>query len=175
MVFLLREAQNSDAASLSRFGAEVFDEAFGALNDKRNLAAYLAGTFRPDLQAAEIANPDYRTLLLEIGGEMAGYAQVRRGPCPACVVLPDPVELQRFYLAAPYRGAGLAARLMGAAAGKAASLGGKSLWLGVWEKNPRGRAFYGKCGFADVGSHVFHVGDDAQTDRVLVRRLAANS
>lgn len=171
MVFLLREALDQDAANLAKFGAEVFEEAFGAQNDPQNLAAYLATAFRPDLQAAEIANPDYRVILLEIGGELVGYAQLRRGPCPACVILPEPVELQRFYLAAAYRGAGLADRLMGAAAGKAATLGGKCLWLGVWEKNPRGRAFYAKCGFEDVGSHVFHVGDDPQTDRVLVRPL----
>ena len=41
------------------------------------------------------------------------------------------------------------------------------LWLGVWERNPRAQAFYRKSGFADVGSQVFLVGTDAQTDRVM--------
>ncbi len=168
---MLREAQSDDAERLAKFGADVFAEAFGAQNDPKNLAIYLAGAFHPAIQAAEIADPNYCTMLLEIEGELVGYAQLRRGPHPACVTHPDPVELQRFYVAAPYRGSGLAARLMGAAAGKAATLGGQTLWLGVWEKNPRGRAFYAKCGFEDVGSHVFQVGDDPQKDRVLVRPL----
>ena len=49
--------------------------------------------------------------------------------------------------------------------------GGRTLWLGVWERNARAKAFYGKNGFVDVGSHVFMVGTDAQTDRILVRQL----
>jgi ribosomal protein S18 acetylase RimI-like enzyme len=46
-----------------------------------------------------------------------------------------------------------------------------TLWLGVWERNERAKAFYRKCGFADVGSQVFVLGTDAQTDRVMVRSL----
>jgi len=171
MTFLLREALHRDASHLAEFGAAVFEEAFGAQNDPANLAAYLAEAFNEQTQAAEIADEDYRTLLLEIGGVLAGYAQLRRGPAPSCVTLPSPVELKRFYLAAPFRGEGLADRLMGAAAGAASALGGQSLWLGVWEENPRGRAFYRKCGFEDVGSQIFQVGDDPQTDRILVRPL----
>ena len=49
-----------------------------------------------------------------------------------------------------------------------ASLGATNVWLGVWEKNERGIAFYAKCGFRDVGSHLFLVGSDLQTDRVMV-------
>jgi diamine N-acetyltransferase len=171
MTFLLRQALDRDAEALARFAAEVFAEAFGAQNNPDDLAAYLAEAFGPEVQAAEIADPSYRTLLLEVGGELAGYAQLRRRPAPPCVTTPAPVELKRFYLAAGHRGEGLAARLMEAAAGAAVSLGGRSIWLGVWEENPRARAFYRKCGFEDVGSQIFVVGTDPQRDRVLVRRL----
>jgi RimJ/RimL family protein N-acetyltransferase len=50
-------------------------------------------------------------------------------------------------------------------------LGGRTLWLGVWERNPRAIAFYEKCGFRDVGSHDFWVGNDCQTDRIMVTEL----
>ena len=49
--------------------------------------------------------------------------------------------------------------------------GAGTLWLGVWERNPRGIAFYVKCGFRDVGSKPFLLGSDWQTDRVMVRPL----
>lgn len=39
------------------------------------------------------------------------------------------------------------------------------------ERNERAKAFYRKCGFADVGSQVFVLGTDAQTDRIMVRSL----
>jgi len=45
------------------------------------------------------------------------------------------------------------------------------VWLGVWEHNPRARAFYRKCGFIDVGEHVFQLGDDPQRDVLMARRL----
>jgi ribosomal protein S18 acetylase RimI-like enzyme len=46
------------------------------------------------------------------------------------------------------------------------------MWLGVWERNPRAIAFYLKTGFVSVGSHVFMVGSDPQTDLVLVSPLS---
>lgn len=56
---------------------------------------------------------------------------------------------------------------MAAAVGAARERDGAVLWLGVWERNPRAQAFYRKSGFVDVGSQVFLVGTDAQTDRVM--------
>ncbi|MFN0097433.1 MAG: GNAT family N-acetyltransferase [Gemmatimonadaceae bacterium] len=50
--------------------------------------------------------------------------------------------------------------------------GAEPLWLGVWERNPRAIAFYRKFGYADVGAHVFVVGTDPQTDRIMTRPLA---
>lgn len=171
MTFLLRDATPRDAAALARFAADVFENAFGAQNDPENLAAYLAEAFNPETQAAEIADKTYRTLLLEIGGELAGYAQLRHCPAPDCVTLPAPIELKRFYIAAPYRGEGLAVHLMEAVLGAGIAAGAASIWLGVWEENPRGIAFYRKCGFEEVGSQIFVVGDDPQRDRVLARLL----
>ncbi len=81
---------------------------------------------------------------------------------------PAPVELARFYVDRPWHGRGLAQRLMAAVVDAAIQLGGQTLWLGVWEQNPRAIAFYAKSGFLDAGSTDFFVGPDRQTDRVLV-------
>jgi ribosomal protein S18 acetylase RimI-like enzyme len=53
----------------------------------------------------------------------------------------------------------------------ARDLGGRTLWLGVWERNPRAIAFYTKCGFADVGEHAFVFGTEQQSDRVMAHPL----
>jgi ribosomal protein S18 acetylase RimI-like enzyme len=47
----------------------------------------------------------------------------------------------------------------------------RTLWLGVWERNSRGIAFYHKCGFADVGGQTFVLGSDRQDDRVMALAL----
>jgi ribosomal protein S18 acetylase RimI-like enzyme len=83
------------------------------------------------------------------------------------------VEIVRFYVDRAWRGTGLAAALMDAAAEEARGRGARSLWLGVWERNPRAIRFYEKCGFRDVGSQDFVLGSDVQRDRVMARHLEA--
>ena len=61
--------------------------------------------------------------------------------------------------------------IMDAARRAGLELGGRVMWLSVWEQNPRAIAFYAKVGFRDVGSADFHVGSDRQTDRILVTAL----
>ena len=68
-------------------------------------------------------------------------------------------------------GRGVAHALMRRVELEARARAAHTLWLGVWERNERAKSFYRKCGFADVGSQVFMLGTDAQTDRILVRLL----
>jgi ribosomal protein S18 acetylase RimI-like enzyme len=64
---------------------------------------------------------------------------------------------------------------MAAAIEAAEAAGARTLWLGVWERNPRAIAFYRKAGFVDVGSQLFVVGTDPQTDRLMERSLASDA
>jgi len=61
---------------------------------------------------------------------------------------------------------------MQACIGEAKRGGYKTLWLGVWEHNHRARAFYRKWNFHDVGTHVFHLGEDLQTDILMQRSIS---
>jgi GNAT superfamily N-acetyltransferase len=82
-----------------------------------------------------------------------------------------PVEIHRFYVDRPHHGTGLAQQLMAAARATAVEMGGRTLWLGVWERNPRAIAYYAKSGLRDVGSADFFVGPDRQTDRIMAGPL----
>jgi ribosomal protein S18 acetylase RimI-like enzyme len=81
------------------------------------------------------------------------------------------MEVVRFYVDRPWHGRGVAHQLMAAAADAAQAAGARTLWLGVWERNPRAIAFYRKCGFEDVGTQIFVLGADHQQDLVLARSL----
>jgi ribosomal protein S18 acetylase RimI-like enzyme len=54
---------------------------------------------------------------------------------------------------------------------RAGQSGHGAIYLGVWEHNHRAIAFYRKCGFEVAGSHVFQMGDEAQNDLWMERRL----
>jgi ribosomal protein S18 acetylase RimI-like enzyme len=168
----IRRGTPADAAALAAFAARTFEETFGADNDPGDLAAYLSASYGAPQQEAELRDPGAITLLAEAGGVLAGYAQLRHIPPPAGVMGRHPVEIQRFYVDSPFHGRGLARQLMAEMMAAACEMGGDVLWLQVWERNPRGIAFYEKCGFADVGSTTFVVGSDVQSDRVMTLPLA---
>ena len=52
---LIRRAVAVDAGLLAELGARTFYESFAADNTPENMAAYLAESFGPDKQAAELA------------------------------------------------------------------------------------------------------------------------
>jgi diamine N-acetyltransferase len=106
---------------------------------------------------------------------LIAYAQLRPG-APSCApAAPSPQELWRFYVERAHHGTGLAQALMDAVVRTAQDRGAKTLWLGVWEHNPRAQAFYRKCGFSDIGTHQFRLGTDLQTDRVMSLDLRETS
>lgn len=167
----IRAGRPEDAAALAAFAARTFEETFGPLNHPADMALYLSSAYGLAQQGVELADPRIGVLLAEEGDTLAGYAQLREGPAPACITGPGPIELQRFYVDRPWQGRGVARALMEATLEAARRRGAATLWLGVWERNERARGFYRKCGFEDVGSQPFVLGTDQQTDRIMTRAL----
>lgn len=171
MTIIVRLAVDSEATALAELAARTFRETFAAENRSENMALHLERSYGPSQQQRELADPSIATLLVELDGQLAGYAQLRSGAAPECVTGDSPIELWRFYVDQPWHGRGIAQTLMTHVDAEAFRRGARTLWLGVWERNERAKAFYRKAGFEDVGSHVFMVGTDAQTDRIMVRAL----
>jgi ribosomal protein S18 acetylase RimI-like enzyme len=167
----IRRATLADAAAVAELGARTFHDTFAADNRPEDMAEHLATTFGVPQQSVELESAASVTLLAYVDGALAAFAQVRRHDAPDCVAGPAPVELHRFYVDRPWHGQGVAARLMAASVEAIRALGGRTVWLSVWEHNPRARAFYAKCGFRQTGTAEFWVGPDCQTDHVLERTL----
>jgi ribosomal protein S18 acetylase RimI-like enzyme len=97
------------------------------------------------------------------------------------VVLKDPQETGRplqamlisVYVAAPYRGTGLADELLRLAL-KAATeeLGARLLQLGVHEDNTRAAGFYTRHGFRDTGRREVHPLDVSKKEIIMEYELA---
>jgi diamine N-acetyltransferase len=172
MSIIIRTGVASDATALAQLAARTFQDTFAADNRPEDIALHLARAYGRAQQHRELLDPNVITLLVEVDGRLAAYAQLRLGKAPTWVTGESPIELWRFYVAQPWHGRGVAQALMRHVDLEAYRSGGRTLWLGVWERNERAKAFYQKIGFRDVGSHKFMVGADAQTDRVLVRPLS---
>lgn len=136
------------------------------------MSVYLAEAFSEARVSAELRDPEYAFYLGYAAGELAGYVILRTGYVPACADGKRPIELKRLYVDQRWHGRGVAAALMERALQHARDGGYETMWLGVWELNPRARAFYSKFGFKHVGEHPFQFAGEQQTDMVLELRIA---
>jgi len=168
---IIRAARVADAPWLADLAERTFRETYTAYNTPEDMERYVADHFAPELQAAELSDPRFVTLVAEVEGRPAAYAQLGHRPAPPGVTGAEPMEIVRFYVDRPWHGQGLAQELMRAAAEYAQAAGARTLWLGVWERNPRAIAFYRKSGFTEVGTQTFVLGRDHQRDLVLERPI----
>jgi diamine N-acetyltransferase len=167
----IRPADASDAGALAALARRTFSETFAAANDPADLAAFLDATYGTDIQLAELRDAALSYLVAERDGALVGYALLRRNAVLPCISDPTAVELQRLYVSSDCHGTGLAQRLMTACIDTARTAGATTLFLGVWEHNPRAIRFYEKQGFTTVGEHTFRVGSDDQRDLILARPI----
>ncbi len=168
---LIRRGSPDDAQALSAFATRTFVDTYGAYNHPDNVRLHLAGSYTVGQQREELDDPRVVTLLAYRDGQLAAFAQVRRSEAPACVNCDAAVELHRFYVDRVWHGQGVSHALLAEVRHAACAFDAATLWLKVWEHNPRAIAFYAKCHFVDVGVTDFFVGHDRQTDRVLTLDL----
>lgn len=166
----IRPATLQDAPALAALADRTFRDAFAADNSAADIDAYASAAFSLDQTQAELADPANTFLLADdASGTSVGYAKLRRGQAEPCVRGPRPVELQRIYVEQAAVGHGVGAALLAAVVDRARAEGFGTLWLGVWDRNPRAIRFYERGGFEVVGSHPFRLGSDEQTDLILER------
>jgi ribosomal protein S18 acetylase RimI-like enzyme len=167
----IRKADESDLNLLIDLGIRTFNETFAHLNSAEDMEAYMSEAFHPSQVASELADETSTFLIAERNNVAVGYAKLARGHVPDSVSDDSAIELARLYVLKEAFGAGVGSALMNAMLELAVAEGFRTMWLGVWEHNERAKAFYRKCSFHEVGSHVFQLGSDAQTDLLMERTL----
>ncbi|MEZ0230602.1 MAG: GNAT family N-acetyltransferase [Planctomycetota bacterium] len=167
----IRRARVGDAALLAALGERTFMDSYLDQNDPDDMRAYVAANFTEPVLAKDLADLRTTYFLGSEGDIPSAYARLHRGEAPPCVTGPEPIELARFYVVKELHGRGTAAVMLNTCLIEAKRLGAQTVWLGVWEKNARARAFYKKHGFEEVGTHEFVLGKDVQQDLVLARAV----
>ena len=165
----IRFATAADPALLAELGAQTFSDTFAAQNTAENMAAYLAASFSVQKQAAELVHPNSLFLIAETAGEAVGYARLKEDAPPSVISGSHPIEIGRFYSRKERVGRGVGPALMQACLLEAQHRGCDTIWLDVWEENPRAIAFYRKWGFVEAGTQIFPLGEDLQHDLLMQR------
>ena len=170
---IIRQATLEDAKVLTDLAYTTFWDAFAhhPKNAPDDLNHYMRQAFNVEQIAIELADSKNIFLIAEIGGEAAGYTKIIVDNIEPRITAQRPIELSRLYSHQKHLGQGVGQMLMDACFARAREEGRDVMWLGVWEYNPRAQRFYEKNGFRVVGSHVFLLGQDPQTDLLMQRDL----
>ena len=169
----IRQASVEDAKVLTDLAYTTFWDAFAhhPKNAPDDLHHYMRQAFNIDQITVELGDDKSIFLIAEMDGEPAGYAKIIIDAIEPGIAAERPAELNRLYSHQQFLGKGIGQALMDASFERARNENRDVMWLGVWEYNPRAQRFYEKNGFRVVGSHVFQLGEDAQTDILMQREL----
>lgn len=165
----IRFAIPSDARSLAELAERTFRDTFSEANTNEDMMLHCKTSYGEPIQAGEISDPALVTLVCEEQDGLIAFAQLRWGKAPGSISGDRPGEIRRLYVAADWHGKEIAQELMKACLSQFEKENTGTIWLGVWERNPRAISFYKKFGFSEVGEHIFQLGADRQRDIVMAR------
>jgi ribosomal protein S18 acetylase RimI-like enzyme len=168
---IVRYATDDDNILLAKLGARTFNDTFAADNTSENMMSYLAASFSPEKQAAELADPRSVFLIAEADDAVVGFARLKEGHPTVVSMGAHPIQLVRMYACKDWIGYGVGATLMRACLKEAEKRTCDTAWISVWENNTRAQIFYRKWGFVEAGTQVFQLGDDRQTDLLMKRAV----
>ena len=171
MPIRVRRADANDAALIADMSRQTFYETFAAQNTKDNMDKFMNEVFTREALMAEVGTKGNIFLLAYHGEEPVGYVRLREGNQPPELSNVTTLEIARIYATSNAIGKGIGRILMQKSIEIATQLKKDVIWLGVWEHNERAINFYRKWGFEKFATHVFMLGDDAQTDWLMSKKI----
>ena len=164
----IKKVTIADIQDLQQISRETFSETFGSQNSTENMEKFLNKAYAEEKLRSEIENKNSN---FYVNNQVAGYLKVNEVDAQTEQVADNALEVERIYLKQNFQHQGLGLVLIKLAEELARKKNKANMWLGVWEKNYQAQTFYKKDGFKRVSQHTFVVGDDPQTDFILVKEL----
>ena len=167
----IKKADAADARLLAVLATTTFYEAYFEQDAPHDLAAYIGESFDLVKIENELADPASAFFIAFLDEKAVGYAKLIAGSRDPSITTARTIELKRIYVLERVWRKGIGEKLLEHCMEAARLLGNKSLWLGVWEQNDRGRGFYEKQGFVKVGTLEFPYGDSVGINHVMEKML----
>ena len=168
----IRFATYKDASLVADLSRETFYNAFAPANTKEDMDKFMNEVFTREKLIAELDLPSNIFLLAYTGNEVAGYMCMRDKNIPETPLETDNViEIARIYSVSAETGKGIGAALMNRCIEISKEKNRAYIWLGVWEKNDKAIRFYERFGFQRFGEHEFVLGNDVQTDWLMMLKI----
>ncbi len=167
----IRYATIADAELIADMSRQTFYESFAWQNTDEDINKFMNEQFTKKALMKEVELNDSTFFLAYDGEEPVGYARLREGEIRPEFAGKTSIEIARIYALQSSIGKGVGKALMKTCLDVAAEQNKEVIWLGVWEKNNRAIAFYTKFGFEKFSKHKFLLGNDLQTDWLMMKSL----
>lgn len=167
----ISKASAKEINTLIQIGQKTFFETYADRNSEKDMQTYLVHNFNEEVIKNQIENPNSDFYIAWAGDEPIGYLKTNTGEAQTDLKETESLEIERIYVVAAYHGKKIGQLLYEKAVTTAREKNKSSIWLGVWEENPKAIRFYEKNGFVSFDKHIFLVGAEEQTDYLMRKVL----
>lgn len=171
MTIKIKKCSLEDLEILQEISIETFNDTFKDQNSPENMKAYLDRAFNTKQLEKELSNRSSQFFFVYFHEEVAGYLKVNTNEAQSEEMGDESLEVERIYIKNQFQKHGIGKYLLNKAIEVAMEHNKNKIWLGVWEENENAIAFYKKMGFVHTGSHSFYMGDEEQTDFIMIKTL----
>lgn len=171
MTVTTKKCTLDDLPKLQEISYETFYETFKDQNSPENMKSYLERAFQIKQLEQELSNPSSQFFFASYLGTVAGYLKVNTNDAQSEDMGEETLEIERIYVRSKFQRHGLGKYLVKKALDLAVEKNKRKIWLGVWEKNENAIGFYKRMGFVQTSAHSFFMGDEEQTDLIMVKAL----
>jgi diamine N-acetyltransferase len=165
------EISGKDVKKLREISCQTFIQTFALKNTAENVKFFLEHNYALETLSLELTNPESRFFFANEGEETVGYLKLNSGEAQTVLPNSEGFEIERIYIDHDSKGKGIGKMFIDFSIREAMKSNARYIWLGVWEHNKSAIGFYLKAGFTVFGSHIFQLGNDAQTDLLMHRSL----
>lgn len=168
----IKKLDLTDINELQKVSVETFYDTFADQNTEKNMQDYLSNSYNFETLTEELKNKNsFFYFVLSDEDDIMGYLKLNINDAQSEDDFENALEIERIYIRKEFQKQGLGKILYNIALTKATELEKQRIWLGVWEFNQNAKAFYQHLGFEFVGSHIFNMGADPQTDLIMVKSI----
>jgi len=160
-----------DLEQLQKISKQTFFETFADGNSEENMLKYLEDSFSLEKLAAEVSDKNSEFYFAVFQNNIIGYLKLNFGQSQTELKDNKTIEIERIYVLKDFHGKNVGQILYEKALQIAEQKNADSVWLGVWEENPRAINFYKKNGFVEFDKHIFKLGVDDQIDIMMKLQL----
>ena len=163
----IEKVSSNNIDELQKISRDTFFESFVTSTSEENMQHYLENNFSKEQLTKEIEHNDSEFYFAILENEVIGYLKINYSAAQTELKDDHTLEVERVYVRNNYYGKGVGQQLLDYAIQIAKQKNMQLVWLGVWENNHRAISFYKKNGFVTFDTHVFMLGEEAQTDYMM--------